>query len=221
LRRAALNSTCPKVAAEPGETADTGVSGSGPIADGRPRLVVLSGPSGVGKTSVLARVRAQLPRLFISLSVTTRPPRPGEADGDHYRFIDDDTFEELLAAGQLLEHAEYAGNRYGTPRAPVEAALAAGRPALLEIEVQGARQVKASMPGALLVMLMPPSWPELVERLTSRGTESAEALARRLRVAREELDAVGEFDTTVVNDDVQRAAATLVTLLTGRLTGHS
>jgi len=205
------------VADEPCETTDQRVSGgrSGPIVEGRPRLVVLSGPSGVGKTTVLARVRALLPHLFISLSVTTRPPRPGEVDGVHYRFIGDAEFDDLLARGHLLEHAEYAGNRYGTPRAPLEQALATGRPALLEIEVRGARQVRAAMPDALLVMLAPPTWSELVERLTSRGTEPAAVLARRLAVARQELGAAGEYDRTVVNSDVQDAAATLVALLTG------
>jgi guanylate kinase len=189
---------------------------SGSIDCGRPRLVVLAGPSGVGKTSVVAAVRAALPDLFVSVSVTTRSPRPGERDGEHYHFVDGATFDALLAQGRLLEHAEYAGNRYGTPRAPVEEALAAGRPALLEIEVQGARQVRAAMPEALLVMLVPPSWPELVDRLTRRGTEDGDALDRRLRVARAELDAVDEFDRTVVNDDVRDAAARLVALLTGQ-----
>ena len=202
---------------EPGET-DSQVSGSrsGPTTAGRPRLVVLSGPSGVGKTSVVAYVRLLLPAVFVSISVTTRAPRPGELDGSHYRFVDDETFDAMLTGGQLLEHAEYAGKRYGTPRAPVEDALAAGRPALLEIEVQGARQVRAAMPAALLVMLTPPSWPALVERLTARGTEPADVLDRRLRAAREELSAAGEYDRTVVNDDVRVAAATLVALLTGQ-----
>jgi guanylate kinase len=184
--------------------------------NGRPRLVVLSGPSGVGKSSVVGQVRELLPEVFFSISVTTRPARPGERDGEHYRFVDGATFERLLADGQLLEHAEYAGNRYGTPRAPVEQALAAGRPALLEIELQGARQVRAAMPDALLVMLVPPTWSDLVDRLTGRGTEPTEALDRRLRVAREELSAAGEFDKTVVNDNVRNAAAKLVTLLSGR-----
>jgi guanylate kinase len=161
-------------------------------------------------------VRGLLPEVFFSISVTTRPPRPGERDGEHYRFVDGPTFDRMLASGQLLEHAEYAGHRYGTPRAPVEAALAAGRPALLEIEVQGARQVRAAMPDALLVMLVPPTWSALVDRLTARGTEPDEVLAHRLRVAREELSAAGEFDRTVVNDDVREAAASLVTLLSGQ-----
>lgn len=184
--------------------------------DDRPRLVVLSGPSGVGKTSVIGQLRDLLPEMFVSVSVTTRAPRPGERDGVHYRFVDGATFRRMLADGQLLEHAEYAGNRYGTPRAPVEEALAAGRPVLLEIELQGARQVRAAMPEARLVMLVPPTWSDLVKRLTTRGTESGEVLARRLRVAREELSAVGEFDETVVNANVGEAAARLVTLLCGR-----
>lgn len=205
------------MADESSETTDPRVSGnrSGPTAAGRPRLVVLSGPSGVGKSSVLAQVRARLPQLFISISVTTRAPRPGEIDGLHYRFVDDAQFDDLLSAGQLLEHAEYAGNRYGTPRAPVERALAAGWPALLEIEVRGARQVRAAMPDALLVMLIPPTWSDLVNRLTMRGTESVDVLDRRLAMAREELSAAGEYDLTVVNDNVQEAAERLVALLTG------
>jgi guanylate kinase len=184
--------------------------------DGQPRLVVLSGPSGVGKSSVVDQVRDLLPEVFFSISVTTRPARPGERDGEHYQFVDGATFDRMLANGQLLEHAEYAGNRYGTPRAPVEAALTAGRPVLLEIELLGARQVRAAMPGALLVMLVPPSWSELVDRLTARGTEPEDALARRLCVAREELSAAGEFDVTVVNDNVRDAAARLVVLLSGQ-----
>jgi len=197
---------------EPSGTTDR----PGSTDNGRPRLVVLSGPSGVGKTSVVDQVRDQLPEVFFSISVTTRPARPGERDGEHYRFIDGETFDRMLANAQLIEHAEYAGNWYGTPRAPVEQALAAGRPVLLEIELQGARQVRASMPDALLVMLVPPTWSDLVDRLTARGTEPDEVLAHRLCVAREELSAAGEFDVTVVNDNVREAAARLVTLLCGQ-----
>jgi len=187
------------------------------LTDGdRPRLVVLSGPSGVGKTSVIGQLRGLLPEMFVSVSVTTRAPRPGERDGVHYRFVDGAAFDRMLANGQLLEHAEYTGNRYGTPREPVEKALTAGRPVLLEIELQGARQVRAAMPDALLVMLVPPTWSDLVQRLTARGTEPDEVLTRRLRVAREELGAAGEFDETVVNDNVREAAARLVALLCGR-----
>jgi guanylate kinase len=188
---------------------------SGPVTAGRPRLVVLSGPSGVGKSSVLAELRARKPAVFFSVSVTTRAPRPGERDGEHYHFVDCATFKEMVAAGELLEHASYAGHCYGTPRGPVMTALDSGLPALLEIEVQGARQVRTAVPDALLVMLKPPSWEDLVQRLTARGTEDPDVLQRRLAVAKAELDAEPEFDVTVVNDDVQAAADRLLTLLTG------
>jgi guanylate kinase len=188
---------------------------SGPAIGGQPRLVVLSGPSGVGKSSVLAELRARRPAVHFSVSVTTRGPRPGERDGEHYRFVDRPAFERMAAAGELLEHAEYAGNCYGTPRRPVADARQAGLPTLLEIEVQGAMQVRAAVPDALLVMLVPPSWDELVRRLTRRGTEDPEVVARRLRRAREELDFADRFDVTVVNDDVKRAADRLLTLLFG------
>ena len=177
------------------------------------RLSVLSGPSGVGKGTVVARVRALYPHIWVSVSATTRFPRPGEKDGIQYRFLSRPEFEAMAAKGQLLEHAEYAGNLYGTPRGPVEDHLAAGDAALLEIELQGARQVRQAMPDAFLVFLTPPSWSELERRLTGRGTEDRAQLEARLAQARVELAAEHEFDAVVVNDDVERAAAELVDLI--------
>ncbi|QUH01632.1 guanylate kinase [Saccharopolyspora erythraea] len=195
--------------------AKTGVE-PGPTRQGRPRLTVVSGPSGVGKSSVLNELRRQAPEVFFSVSATTRPPREGEVDGVHYHFVDTAEFERMVAAGEMLEHARYAGNLYGTPRRPVEAALTAGRAAVLEIELQGARQVRRAMPEAQLVMLLPPSWEVLVERLTGRGTEDPEVVRKRLETAREELAAESEFDATVVNADVRSATSELIGLVVGR-----
>ncbi len=180
---------------------------------GRSRLIVLAGPTAVGKGTVAARIAAEHLEILLSVSATTRPPRPGEVDGLHYRFVDDAEFDRLVADGALLEHATVHNSyRYGTPRAPIEEALAQGRTALLEIDLQGARQVRAADPSATLVFLLPPSWDELVHRLTGRGTEGAQEQARRLRTAKVELAAQGEFDFRVVNDDVGRAAAEVFAL---------
>ena len=176
-------------------------------------LLVLSGPSGVGKSTVVRQLRAAHPEVWLSVSATTRFPRPGEVDGVHYRFVSQEQFDQLASSGGLLEWAEFAGNRYGTPREPVLERLAAGQPVLLEIDLQGARQVRASMPEAILVFLAPPSWDELVRRLTGRGTESAEVVEQRLTTAREELSAEDEFDHTLVNTSVEDVVARLLALL--------
>ena len=174
---------------------------------------MLSGPSGVGKGTVVAALAKAVPRLWVSVSVTTRFPRPGEIDGVNYHFINDAEFDRMIAAGELLEWAVYGKNRYGTPRQPVEQALEGGVPALLEIELQGARQVKAAMPDAFCVFLAPPSWDELVRRLTARGTEAPDVAAARLKRAGVEMAAIDEFDAVVVNASVGHACAALITLL--------
>lgn len=177
------------------------------------RLTVLSGPSGVGKGTVVAAVRELHPHVWVSVSATTRQPRPAEVDGVQYRFVDRDQFARMVDRGELLEWARYAGNLYGTPLRPVHERLAAGVPTLLEIELQGARQVRERMPEAQFVFLAPPSWYELERRLTRRGTESGPDIAERLTQAAVEMAAEAEFDAVVVNDDVRRAAAELVALI--------
>src|SRR5262245_48129030 len=175
--------------------------------DARPaaRLTVLSGPSGVGKDSVIELIRARSPWVWLSVSVTTRRMRAYEVDGVHYYFVSRAQFERLIASGKLLEWAEFAGNLYGTPRGAVEAKLRGGIPVLLKIDLQGARQVRAAMPDAQLVFLAPPSWEELKRRLVGRGTDDPETIRHRLEHAREELATQSEFDVTVVNDSVERA----------------
>jgi guanylate kinase len=180
----------------------------------RSRLTVLAGPTAVGKGSVAADIRANHTDIWISVSATTRAPRPGEVDGVHYRFVDDAAFDAMIAAGELLEWAVvHQRARYGTPKRPVEQALEDGRLALLEIDLQGARQVRASMPDALFVFLEPPSWDELVRRLVGRGTESDEERDRRLDTARRELAAIEEFDEIVTNSEIHAAAEELVGLM--------
>ena len=175
------------------------------------RLTVLAGPTAVGKGTVSADIRERYPQVWLSVSVTTRPARPGEVDGLHYLFVDDAEFDRMVTANELLEWAVVHGrNRYGTPRRAVEEVLAGGRPALLEIDLQGARQVRERMPDARFVFLAPPSWEELVRRLVGRGTEDAAERERRLATAREELAAESEFDLTIVNHDVHSAADELV-----------
>lgn len=173
-------------------------------------LVVLTGPSGVGKGTVRQRVLERVPEARISVSVTTRDPRPTEVDGVDYHFVDHERFVELDAAGELLESAEYAGNLYGTPRSWVEREVAKGSVVILEIEVQGALQVRDARPEALLVFLAPPSLDELARRLEGRGTETAEVAARRLEVARHELAQRERFDVVVFNDDLDRCVDEVV-----------
>ncbi|MGH3369032.1 MAG: guanylate kinase [Nocardioidaceae bacterium] len=180
----------------------------------RGRLTVLAGPTAVGKGTVAAEIRKHHPEVWISVSATTRAPRPGEVHGRHYWFVTDEEFDEMVDRGDLLEWAVvHRGARYGTPRRPVEEALELGRPALLEIDLQGARQVRRSMPDAQFVFLAPPSWEELVRRLVGRGTETPEERERRLETAREELAAEAEFDVTVVNTEVHAASEELVALI--------
>lgn len=181
--------------------------------EGRTRLTVLSGPSGVGKSTVVAHLREAHPEVWLSVSATTRRPRPGERHGVHYFFTEAEQFDKLIANGELLEWAEFAGNRYGTPRQAVVERLEAGGQVLLEIDLQGARLVRESMPDAQLVFLAPPSWDELVRRLTGRGTEAPEVIERRLAAARTELAAESEFDVTLVNTSVEEVSAELLALM--------
>jgi len=174
----------------------------------------MAGPTAVGKGTISADIRARYPEIWLSVSATTRDPRPGEVEGVNYFFVGPERFQKMVDNGELLEWAVVHGqNSYGTPRAAVEDQLQAGVPALLEIDLQGARQVKASMPDAQFIFLAPPSWEELVRRLVGRGTESQEEQERRLNTARIELAAQSEFDHVVVNDDVSRATDEIIALM--------
>jgi guanylate kinase len=182
---------------------------------GAGRVVVLSGPSAVGKSTVVRCLRDRVPDLHFSVSVTTRAPRPGEVDGVDYSFVTAERFQELIDRGALLEWADIHGglHRSGTPAQPVRDATAAGQPVLIEVDLAGARAVKRAMPEALTVFLAPPSWEALESRLSGRGTETPEAMARRLATAHDELAAQNDFDFVVVNSELESACAELVSLL--------
>lgn len=187
-------------------------------ANQRGKLVVLAGPSAVGKSTVVSRLRTDVENLYFSVSMTTRQPRPGETDGVDYFFVTPENFQERIDAGEMLEWADIHGGlqRSGTPAQPVVEAMDAGRPVLVEVDLVGARNVKASLPEAETVFLAPPSWEVLVERLTGRGTESEEVIERRLETARNELAAKDEFDHVVVNENLDDAVAAITAILQGQ-----
>ena len=191
--------------------------GTRPEQPGDGRVVVLSGPSAVGKSSVVRCLRERIPNLHFSVSATTRAPRPGEVDGVDYHFVSSARFQQLIDEGHLLEWAEIHGGlqRSGTLAEPVRAATAAGLPVLIEVDLAGARAVKQAMPEAITVFLAPPSWEDLESRLAGRGTETPEAVRRRLDTARVELAAQNDFDQVVVNSQLESACAELVSLLVG------
>ena len=184
------------------------------------KVFVITGPSGVGKGTLIERLLERIPELELSVSATTREPRPGELDGRDYHFLTPEEFERRVEAGDFLEHATYSGNRYGTLREEVERRLAEGRSVVLEIEVQGARQVRDAMPEAVQIFIAPPDPQMLRERLEGRGTDSPEAIEERLRTAETELAARDEFPHVVVNDEVQEAASELEGLVRGELSLH-
>ncbi|MCV7222714.1 guanylate kinase [Mycolicibacterium elephantis] len=179
------------------------------------RVVVLSGPSAVGKSTLVRCLRERIPDLYFSVSVTTRAPRPGEVDGVDYSFVTDEQFQQLIDSGALLEWAEIHGglHRSGTPAQPVRDATAAGHPVLIEVDLAGARSVKQAMPEAITVFVAPPDWATLENRLSGRGTESPEVMDRRLATAKAEMAAQDEFDVVVVNRQLESACAELVSLL--------
>lgn len=183
------------------------------MADSRGRLTVITGPSGVGKGTLVKRLLERQPEIWLSVSATTRAPREGEVDGQSYFFHSREAFDALVATGGLLEWAEFAGNCYGTPRKPVQDQLDQGRAVLLEIELEGARQVRRSFPEGVQIFLAPPSFEELERRIRGRGTDAEEAIQRRLQRAEEELRAQGEFDAVVINDHLDSALEALEQLM--------
>jgi guanylate kinase len=184
------------------------------VASGRGTLIVIAGPSGVGKGSLVKSLLARDPDgLSVSVSVTTRTPRPNEVDGRDYVFVGTDEFDRMISDDQLLEWAEVFGNRYGTPREAVERRLAQGQDVILEIDVQGAMQVRERLPGALLIFLEPPTMTELEARLRGRETETEERLAVRLATAAKEMQQRGQFDEVVVNDDLERASSQVAAMI--------
>ena len=184
------------------------------------KVFVITGPSGVGKGTLIRSLVQQVPELEVAVSATTRPPRPGEVDGVDYHFLSEAEFDERLDAGEFVEHAGYSGHRYGTLRSELESRLKAGIPVVLEIEIQGARQIRETMPEAVQVFIAPPSLDALRARLVGRGTNSPRDMEARLRTAREELSARDEFEHVVVNDRLERAVAELVAIVRGALEGQ-
>jgi guanylate kinase len=182
-----------------------------------PRVFVITGPSGVGKGTLIRTLLKRIPELELSVSATTRAPRPGEQDGVDYHFLDDAEFERRVQAGEFVEHASYSGRRYGTLRSELERRTGKGAPVVLEIEVQGARQVRETMPEAVRIFIAPPTEEALRNRLVGRGTDDADQVEARLRTAREELAAQGEFPHVVVNDRLDDAVEALEEVVRGTL----
>ena len=192
-------------------------SGTSSSANGRGRLFVITGPSGVGKGTLISRLLEEVPELELSVSATTRNPRESERDGVHYHFINDSEFQRRVEAGEFIEHAGYASHRYGTPRSEVDPRLADGRSVVLEIELQGARQIRQTVPDAVQVFIAPPSPEDLRRRLEGRGTDSPEQITNRLAVAAQELAARNEFGHVIENDDAERASRELAELVRSHL----
>jgi guanylate kinase len=182
-----------------------------------PGVFVITGPSGVGKGTLIRLLRERVPELALSVSATTRQARPGETQGEHYHFLSDEEFERHVAAGDFVEWAEYSGRRYGTLREELDRHTSGGRPVVLEIEVQGARQVRETLPDAVQIFIRPPSDEALRDRLIGRGTDDPEQVERRLKVAEEELAAAGEFEHAVVNDRLDEAVEELAAIVRGTL----